>query len=193
MEQIYVTGHRNPDTDSVVSAMAYAALRSALGERQYVAARLGHCSDETKEGHLPQGGVRNGLHVKPGDVSGGEHPPQSSFIVGDAIPVGRVARKEDLQFFHLTDYIDDVREVVLQSRYRSQSRQFSGGHQSPFLVHTRHNGTGAAYGLRTCSSFTSPTTSTTCGKWCCKAATGAILCWTAARRWWARMSSGNSA
>jgi len=48
MEQIYVTGHRNPDTDSVVSAMAYAALRNAIGERQYVAARLGHLSDETK-------------------------------------------------------------------------------------------------------------------------------------------------
>ena len=26
MEQIYVTGHRNPDTDSIVSAMAYACL-----------------------------------------------------------------------------------------------------------------------------------------------------------------------
>ena len=48
MEQIYVTGHRNPDTDSVVSAMAYAALQNALGERQYVAARLGHISDETR-------------------------------------------------------------------------------------------------------------------------------------------------
>ena len=31
MGRIYVTGHRNPDTDSVVSAMAYAALRNALG------------------------------------------------------------------------------------------------------------------------------------------------------------------
>ena len=48
MEQIYVTGHRNPDTDSVVSAMAYAALRNAVGDRQYVAARLGHISDETR-------------------------------------------------------------------------------------------------------------------------------------------------
>lgn len=48
MEQIYVTGHRNPDTDSIVSAMAYAALRNATGERQYTAARLGHLSDETK-------------------------------------------------------------------------------------------------------------------------------------------------
>ena len=48
MEQIYVTGHRNPDTDSIVSAMAYAALRNATGDRAYTAARLGHLSDETK-------------------------------------------------------------------------------------------------------------------------------------------------
>ena len=48
MEKIYVTGHRNPDTDSIVSAMAYAALRNALGERGYTAARLGHVSDETR-------------------------------------------------------------------------------------------------------------------------------------------------
>lgn len=47
MEPIYVFGHRNPDTDSVVSAMAYAALRSALGENEYVAARLGHLNSET--------------------------------------------------------------------------------------------------------------------------------------------------
>ena len=48
MEQIYVTGHRNPDTDSIVSAMAYAALRNATGDRRYTAARLGHISDETR-------------------------------------------------------------------------------------------------------------------------------------------------
>ncbi len=48
MDTIYVTGHRNPDTDSIVSAMAYAALRNALGDRQYQAARLGHVSDETQ-------------------------------------------------------------------------------------------------------------------------------------------------
>ena len=48
MDPIYVTGHRNPDTDSIVSAMAYAALQNALGNREYVAARLGHISDETR-------------------------------------------------------------------------------------------------------------------------------------------------
>ena len=48
MDPIYVTGHRNPDTDSIVSAMAYAALRNALGDREFVPARLGHISDETR-------------------------------------------------------------------------------------------------------------------------------------------------
>ena len=48
MDPIYVTGHRNPDTDSIVAAMAYAALRNALGNREYEAACLGHVSDETQ-------------------------------------------------------------------------------------------------------------------------------------------------
>ncbi len=48
MDTIYITGHRNPDTDSIVSAMAYAALKNALGDRQYQAARLGQVSDETQ-------------------------------------------------------------------------------------------------------------------------------------------------
>ena len=48
MDPIYVTGHRNPDTDSIVSAMAYAQMRNALGDRNYVAARLGRLSDETQ-------------------------------------------------------------------------------------------------------------------------------------------------
>ena len=48
MDPIYVTGHRNPDTDSIVAAMAYAALRSALGDREYKPACLGRVSDETQ-------------------------------------------------------------------------------------------------------------------------------------------------
>jgi len=48
MDTIYVTGHRNPDTDSIVSAMAYAALQNSLGGRAYTAACLGRLSDETQ-------------------------------------------------------------------------------------------------------------------------------------------------
>ena len=36
-----------------------------------------------------------------------------------ALPISRICRREDLQYFFLDDYLDDVQEVVLQSRYRS--------------------------------------------------------------------------
>ena len=48
MDPIYVTGHRNPDTDSIVAAIAYTALRNACGDREYQAARLGAVSEETQ-------------------------------------------------------------------------------------------------------------------------------------------------
>ena len=47
MDAVYVIGHKNPDTDSVVSAMAYAALQNALGGARYIAARCGHLNTET--------------------------------------------------------------------------------------------------------------------------------------------------
>jgi manganese-dependent inorganic pyrophosphatase len=45
---IYVIGHRNPDTDSVVSATAYAALKQAQGIRNCRAARAGKISPQTE-------------------------------------------------------------------------------------------------------------------------------------------------
>ena len=47
MSITYVCGHRNPDTDAIVSAMSYAALRNAIGDNEYVAVRLGQPNDET--------------------------------------------------------------------------------------------------------------------------------------------------
>lgn len=44
---IYTIGHRNPDTDSICSAIAYAHLKQALGEN-VVAARAGKVNAETK-------------------------------------------------------------------------------------------------------------------------------------------------
>ena len=49
MSTIYVTGHRNPDTDSIVAAIAYANLRNSLGDREYQAARIGAINDETQK------------------------------------------------------------------------------------------------------------------------------------------------
>lgn len=49
MSDIYVTGHRNPDTDSIVAAIAYANLRNAMGDREYRAVRIGSINDETQK------------------------------------------------------------------------------------------------------------------------------------------------
>lgn len=47
MEKIYVCGHRHPDTDSIVSSIAYAYLKQCQNQHA-IAARLGNCSDETR-------------------------------------------------------------------------------------------------------------------------------------------------
>jgi manganese-dependent inorganic pyrophosphatase len=39
---IYVIGHKNPDADSICSAIAYAAFKEARGERGHIAARCGN-------------------------------------------------------------------------------------------------------------------------------------------------------
>ena len=47
-KNIYVIGHRNPDTDSICSAIAYANLKNVMGAKNVVAARAGSINKETK-------------------------------------------------------------------------------------------------------------------------------------------------
>ena len=88
MDPIYVTGHRNPDTDSIVAAMAYAALRNAVGDREYEAACLGHVSDETqlvleRFGFHPPKRIHN-MHTQVRDLEY-DTPP----VLGSAVTLGR--------------------------------------------------------------------------------------------------------
>ena len=88
MDPIYVTGHRNPDTDSIVAAMAYAALRNAVGDREYEAACLGHVSDETqivldRFGFQPPKQIRD-MHTQVRDLDF-DTPP----VLSAAVTVGR--------------------------------------------------------------------------------------------------------
>ncbi|MCL2674502.1 MAG: putative manganese-dependent inorganic diphosphatase [Defluviitaleaceae bacterium] len=45
---IYVFGHKNPDTDSICSTIAYVELKRRLGIENIVACRLGKLNDETR-------------------------------------------------------------------------------------------------------------------------------------------------
>ena len=46
--KVYVVGHKNPDTDSICSAIAYAELKKQITGRNYVAKRAGEVSEETR-------------------------------------------------------------------------------------------------------------------------------------------------
>lgn len=46
--KIYVIGHKNPDTDSICSAISYAYLKNQTDDRKYVAKRAGSISTETQ-------------------------------------------------------------------------------------------------------------------------------------------------
>lgn len=45
---VYVIGHKNPDTDSVCSAICYARLKAAVTGNEYIAKRAGHLNEETQ-------------------------------------------------------------------------------------------------------------------------------------------------
>lgn len=47
-QPIYIVGHRNPDTDSICSALAYARLKQRLGFANVVAARAGEINVQTE-------------------------------------------------------------------------------------------------------------------------------------------------
>lgn len=47
-KKIYIIGHKNPDTDSICSAIAYADIKNRSEEGRFVAKRAGQISEETK-------------------------------------------------------------------------------------------------------------------------------------------------
>ncbi len=48
VKKVYIIGHRNPDTDSVVAATAYAELKHLMGKDEYIAARAGKLAPQTE-------------------------------------------------------------------------------------------------------------------------------------------------
>ncbi|MCB0194080.1 MAG: CBS domain-containing protein, partial [Anaerolineae bacterium] len=48
MDSTYIFGHKNPDTDSICSAIAYAHLKNSQNDGKYIPARLGAINRETR-------------------------------------------------------------------------------------------------------------------------------------------------
>ena len=97
MDSVYVVGHKNPDTDSIVSAMAYAALQNALGGEQYIPARCGHLNTETSF-LLERFGFQPPIYLRTVRTQVADIDYDTPPMVGAGVPVShawKVLHKED--------------------------------------------------------------------------------------------------
>jgi len=109
MKPIYVFGHRNPDNDSVVSAVAYAALKNKIDpDNRYVAARLGPMPRET-EILFDKLGIEtpeliSHIHTRVRDVM--QTDVISIHVDTDMQTTSRIMRKYNLRAIPVLDYED---------------------------------------------------------------------------------------
>ena len=132
MGRIYVTGHRNPDTDSIASAIGYAELRGRLDPRNdYVPVRLGELNEQTRW-VLERSGADEPVllpHVllRVRDVMRERFPlAQASEPVRE---VGLTMAREDLDLVPIVDDTGELAGVMteraLARRYIRESREAS--------------------------------------------------------------------
>jgi manganese-dependent inorganic pyrophosphatase len=121
---IYITGHRNPDTDSIASAIGYAELKGRLDpNNEYVAARLGDLNAQTrwllKRSEAREPRYLPHVMLRAADVM------QENFPVSrDDAPVreaGRAMAKADLE---LVPIVDDRGALAGVLTERALARRF---------------------------------------------------------------------
>ena len=141
MATIYVTGHRNPDADSIASAIGYAELKGRIDTRNnYIPSRLGEVNAQT-QWLLERSGAKSPqflphVMVRACDVM------QSSFPTAH---VGAPIRQAGLEMAHagleLVPVVDDdgalvgvLTERALARRYVRETREASTLRDAPTKV-----------------------------------------------------------
>jgi manganese-dependent inorganic pyrophosphatase len=129
---IYVTGHRNPDTDSIAAAVGYAELKRRLDPTSdYVPVRLGAVSDQTRwvleQAQAPEPRLLPHVELRARDVMRPEFP-----IAGCNDPVRTVGLLMATESLELVPLVDDdgaleglLTERALARRYVRESQQAS--------------------------------------------------------------------
>jgi manganese-dependent inorganic pyrophosphatase len=138
---IHVTGHRNPDTDSIGSAIGYAELKRRLDPRnEYVAARLGEVNAQTRwllgRSGAPEPAFLPHVMLRVRDVMREGFPVSNH---GDPVrTVGQAMVGGELDLMPIVD--DDGRlvgvmtERALARRYVRESRDVSSLVDAPTTV-----------------------------------------------------------
>jgi manganese-dependent inorganic pyrophosphatase len=142
MSRIYVTGHRNPDTDSIASSIGYAELRSRLDlGNEYVPVRLGDLNAQTRwvleRSGAPQPVLLTHVMLRASDVMQTDFP-----VTGQDEPIrdaGLAMARANLGLVSIVDeagaLVGVVDERALARRYIRESRQTSTLRDAPTFVH----------------------------------------------------------
>ncbi len=141
MSTIYVSGHRNPDTDSIASAIGYAELKCRLDpHNDYLPVRLGDCNTQTRwvleRSGAPEPAFLPHVSLRVCDVM------QTSFPVsGQDRPIreaGLAMARADLELVPIVDddgaLVGVLTERALARRYVRESRHTSTLEDAPTSV-----------------------------------------------------------
>jgi manganese-dependent inorganic pyrophosphatase len=139
---IYVTGHRNPDTDSIASAIGYAELKRRLdSNNEYVPVRLGELNAQTRwvleRSGAPEPEFLPHVMLRASDVMRTTFPR-----TGQDEPIREAGLAMARANLDLVAIVDDdgalvgvVTERGLARRYIRESRQTSTLKEAPTFVH----------------------------------------------------------
>lgn len=149
LRPIYVTGHRNPDTDSIASAIGYAELRGRLDrENTYQPVRLGDVNAQTRwvleQAGVPEPRYLPHIYLRVRDVMA------EQFALADidrpVRAVGLTMAQEDLDLLTIVDHDGKlagvVTERVLARRYIRESREASSLVDAPTSISAIADGLG---------------------------------------------------
>ena len=132
MPPVYISGHRNPDTDSIGAAVGYAELKSHLDPNtEYVPVRLGELNPQTRwvleQAGLPAPEYLSHVHLRAADLMQTEFPTMNA---NDSIREAGLAL--DHTDYDLVPVIDDEGILIgiittrsLARRYVRESRESS--------------------------------------------------------------------
>src|SRR5918912_1548340 len=135
MGTVYVTGHRNPDTDSIAAAIGYAELKGRLDPRnEYVPVRLGELNAQTRwvleRSGAPEPRFLPHIMLRVSDVMREQFPCAHD---GDPVrEVGLTMAREGLDLVPIVDEGGELAGVMteraLAHRYIRESRRASQLH-----------------------------------------------------------------
>ncbi|HEY3187386.1 MAG TPA: putative manganese-dependent inorganic diphosphatase [Solirubrobacteraceae bacterium] len=132
MSTVYVTGHRNPDTDSIAAAIGYAELKRRVDPRNdYVPVRLGEVNDQTQwvleQSGAPQPDLLPHVFLRVRDVMRHRFPVAS--FSAPVREVGLMMAGEGLELVPIVDgdgaLAGVITERALARRYVRESQEAS--------------------------------------------------------------------